>query len=148
MVGEPIAQPMADLLADHEIPISGFAARQLRPDMIEDASLIVAAARDHRSAVVRLVPGAVHRTFTLLELARLTSTLAIPAAEDLVARVEALPARAAGQRSMHLNHRDPDDIIDPYRRRRPVYRKSFAAIDDAVTRLVAALTSDRVRQRR
>ncbi len=139
LVGYPIDDPMADYLAAAGADVDGFIARQLRPDMIARSSIVVVAAREHRSSVVRLVPGAVHRTFTLLELVRLSSTVSAPPTESIAQRVSALAGRAAAQRSRHLGHRDPDDIEDPYGRRRAAYRKSYRVIEDAVTALATTL---------
>lgn len=47
------------------------AARQLTPDLVSGASLILTATRDQRATVIRLLPGAQTYTFTLAQAARI-----------------------------------------------------------------------------
>ena len=50
-------------------------ARQLDEQAIRDADLVLGLAREHRRAVVELVPAATRRTFTLREFARLAASV-------------------------------------------------------------------------
>ncbi|ROS78670.1 low molecular weight phosphatase family protein [Cellulomonas sp. PhB143] len=137
----PVDPPMAELMEADGLVTKGFAAQQLTARVIERADLVVTATREHRSAVVRLVPAAVRRTFTLLELARLVGTLdaaALP--RDTVMRVAGLPAAANAERSRHLGRHD-DDLPDPFGRRPRVYRKAYEQIRDAEAALAAVLAT-------
>ncbi len=64
VAGRP-ADPIAvALLADCGIDISGHRARQLTPDMIADADLVLVMEAEHQQAIERLAPaarGRVHR---------------------------------------------------------------------------------------
>lgn len=141
LVGHPVSGPMVPLMVAADASADGFAARQLTAEMIREADLVLPLTRQHRSAVVELVPAAVRRTFTLLELARLAGTVdpdAIPGGSP-AQRLTALVPLLAGERARH-HHRPgfDDDVPDPYGRGDAVYARVFAAIEpavDAVARL-------------
>ena len=65
LVGRPIAEPMAELLTAGGFPPADFAARQLTPDLVEEADLVLALTPRHRARVVESVPSAVRRTVTV-----------------------------------------------------------------------------------
>lgn len=75
LAGQPMDSRMVEALDHQGTPVTGFTARQLEPDMIEAADLIITADRGHRSVVVGQAPGALDRTFTLLEFARYCAVL-------------------------------------------------------------------------
>jgi len=137
LVGEPIHGPMAALLRGIEVDVEDFAARHLAEDMIERADLILAMTREHRSAVVDLLPAAVRRTFTLREFARLAAQV-----DRSELNAQAGPEATAGARLQALmdlaaRHRSPvpaeqDDVVDPFRQEESVYRESFDQIVPAV----------------
>lgn len=113
----------------------GHAARRLEPEMVEEADLVLTTSRAERAEVVRLVPGAVRRTFTLRELARVAAHLG-PASlpdGDIAERFAALVASAAP-------HRGPtapkdladDDIRDPDGRDERTRATSLQQVRDAV----------------
>src|SRR5438105_12022364 len=58
-------------LQERGIDISNHAARRLNRALIEEADLVLAMAGDHRDAVLRIVPSAAERAFTLKELVHL-----------------------------------------------------------------------------
>jgi protein-tyrosine phosphatase len=141
LVGQPVDPAMAALLGD--VP-QDLRARQLVPDVVRPAGLVLALTRDQRAAVVGAVPAAVRRTFTLLEFADLASAAAADGAlegttspgQALVRLVQAAP-RYRGARAI-----DEDDIEDPYRRGPEVFARVLAAIDDAVAALARVLPVD------
>jgi protein-tyrosine phosphatase len=55
---------------------SDHASRALEAADVKSASLVLGAAREHRSAAIALVPNAQRKTFTLLQAARLAAWLA------------------------------------------------------------------------
>src|SRR5829696_1569572 len=71
LVGHPISEPMAALLAGYGIDERPFEARRVSEQMLKEADLILPLNRAQRSLVVDLWPAAVRRTFTLREFARL-----------------------------------------------------------------------------
>src|SRR2546422_7739588 len=58
-------------LQERGIDISDHLAQRLNRSLIEEADLVLGMAGDHRDAVVRIVPGAADRTFTLKEFVQL-----------------------------------------------------------------------------
>lgn len=159
MVGDPMTPETAALVR----PLGGIerphAARQLDSSMIRDADLILTATRQHRAAVVSLMPTAVPRTFTLLEFARLAAamisvdpdepTVSMDAESmdaesvdtettdgDRPAPAAALIGSIAARRSTFAQIPGGDDIVDPYRRSKRVYAEVGAVID-AGTRVSA-----------
>ncbi len=136
----------ADVLRERGIDPEGFGGRLLRAEHIRESALVLVAAREHRSAVVRLVPRAVGRCFTLREFDRYTATVdpaALPAG-DPSARLAALVAEVGGRRGT-LSPAAPgaDDVADPYQLGRPVMQtcaEQIAACSRRWVDLVASRT--------
>ncbi len=143
MVGRPMTDEMAALVAGQGVDPAGFAARQLVPELVRGADLVLGLTRRHRSAVVELVPAAVRRTFTLRELARLTRDVdpaALPGANATTAdRLRALVPMAAARRGLTVHRPTDDDVVDPYRGDCALYRRSFDQLLPAVDTIVAAV---------
>lgn len=119
---------------------SGHAAVAVTPQLVDDADLILTAAREHRAEVVSLVPRASRRTFTVREFARLLG--AIDADElSAIANAEDLVVAAAARRGFTPPLADvlDDDIEDPYLQSSEVYDRVGAQLDAAVTTIAAAL---------
>lgn len=137
--GLAIAPEMAQLLADDHVPSPGFESSPLTERLIQDADLILALAREHRSRVVSLVPAALRRTYTLKEFARLAS--AVPQSElvDIPCtagdRLRTLTRLAARHRCPV--EADADDVADPYGGTLAGYRWAYGQIRDAVTSIAA-----------
>ncbi len=98
--GAPLDEPMARLLAARGLEASTHTGRQLTAAMIEQADLVLTMSRAQRAAVVTLVPQAVRRTYTLLELAALLSAVDLPVDPDETDadRIARLPEIASAQR--------------------------------------------------
>src|SRR3954454_23459860 len=71
VVGHPIEAAAMDVLTGWGVSPDPFEARELVAAHVEGADLVLGASREHRAAVVTLVPGAYGRTFTVREFARL-----------------------------------------------------------------------------
>jgi protein-tyrosine phosphatase len=148
--GSPMEEFAAQALVGLGVDPTSFRARELRPEHVAAADLVLTATREHRAAVVSLVPSAVRRTFTLKELARLVGrpgVVVLPAgaagprsdvahAREVVAR--ALTRRGDGASGDEVLTAD-DDVADPYGAPAVVYLQRLAEIRDAVARVVAAL---------
>lgn len=144
VVGAPIHAPMAELLEVRGVDTANFAARQLEPDLVKQADLVIGFTRRHRAAAVTMYPAAVRHTFTLLELAR-----AIAAVEpyevirragqsaSLSRRLQELVPLAVAHRS----YADPelDDVEDPYGQAPEVYERVFGQILGAADPLYRAI---------
>jgi protein-tyrosine phosphatase len=141
LVGEPVHPPMAELLSAAGVEASRFVARELRPQDLRQADLVLTMSRAHRTAVATVLPAAVRRTFLLVEAADLAAAVAAAGwpedvAPGVAARLAALPALAG-------RYRRPAganlEVPDPYRRPLEEYRRAFATIESAVDRLACAV---------
>ena len=150
VIGAPVSPPMASLLTEVGVRADGFAARQLTEGMVAEADLVLALTRGHRASIVDLVPGAVRRTFTLRELARLATAVgpdAVSAAvraaagspDDVAARIRALIPLAAAQRGRVPVAPADDDVVDPYGGGDRLYVTSFAQLRPAVEAIAAVV---------
>jgi protein-tyrosine phosphatase len=101
--------------------------------MVEDSDLVLAATRAIRSRVLEDTPGALRRTFTVLEFAALVD-LVEPAPGEGPA---GLVRQAAAERSRSML--DDDDIPDPYRRGVEANARAAVLMSDAVKRIAAGL---------
>lgn len=137
-VGAPVDPAMA-ALASVAVPETG--ARQVTPELVRSADLVLTMTAAQRAAVVGSVPAAVRRTFTLAELAALAA---------LAAGNDVLPAGGAAQRLAGLLAAAPrlrplrtpgahDDIEDPYGRDDVLQRQVAAALEQHTTALVRAV---------
>lgn len=108
-------------------------ARSLNSELIEQATVIVAMAREHIRAVVAQVPTAFGRTFTLKELVRRTEASPIPLASDLSDWL----AHAHHGRSARglLNPDERDDVKDPLGRSQRVLQEVVSEVCDLVARV-------------
>jgi protein-tyrosine phosphatase len=144
LVGHPISEPMAALLRGGGVEPDSFEARQLSEQMLKEADLILSMTRVQRSLVVELWPGAVRRTFTLREFARLLSWVdpsMLPAGTRADRLTAAIPLAVAA-RGRERRSPDEDDVIDPYRLSNAVYAGSFAQIMSAVDSIVYSIVTD------
>lgn len=115
-----------------------FAARQLAPEMIDEAHLVLTATPEQRVAVLELAPTALDRTFTLREFARLAAAVDgrdLPV--EAVDRAHALVGRARALRGA-VRPEDPADdaVVDPIGRRAKVHREAAEQITDATRAIV------------
>jgi protein-tyrosine phosphatase len=141
--GEPM-QPFAEAtLAERGVDPSGFVARRVTEEAVQASDLVLTATLEHRGSVVGLVPGAVRRAFTLLELARITlSAPPVPSLEggstaDGVRRAIAWAAQMRG--ATPRSTEDVDDLEDPLGAPRGVYRARADQITAAVDQIVPFL---------
>jgi protein-tyrosine phosphatase len=116
LVGEPVQEHAAAVLAERGIDHSAFCARRLDADLVAGADLVLGASREHRAAAVTLVPRAAARAFTIRELDRLLARVdptGLPA--DPAERARALVVAAGRQRgTAHPDRPEDDDVTDPY----------------------------------
>ncbi len=149
LVGNGIPDQAQKLASVAGIDPSMHVARQFDMAMLREADLIVAMAREHRRTVVESFPGAMRRSFTLRELARIAD-VAEPLLADAVRTAGASSAdegmRAAVALATTLRGTVPPpatpdqfDIVDPYRRSDETYRRSFEELAPAALRVSAYL---------
>jgi protein-tyrosine phosphatase len=138
LAGRGIEPEMVAHLRAAGVPEVEFVARRMTPADVRGADLVLGLGREHRREAVELVPAAVRRAFTLLEFARLLSTIApeeLP--EGTVAdRLHAAVPLATARRR-RVASADLDDVVDPYRVSQQAYDESFFAIRGAVDAIAA-----------
>jgi protein-tyrosine phosphatase len=147
--GEPMQPFAAAMLNQRGVDATGFGATSLTEELVRASDLVITATREHRSRVVGLVPGAVRRTFTLLELARIASSGPVPAPPSAPApagsagfaeSVRQTVAWAAQMRGSVSRHEDSaDDLDDPLGAPLEVYRQRADSITAAVEQIVPFL---------
>jgi protein-tyrosine phosphatase len=139
--GEPMTAPMARLVEEAGCSAAGFRARQLTEELVRSASLVLTATREHRSAVVELVPAAVRRTFTLREFARLLSGADVSTVcqESTARRLASAVPLALAQRGKRPAAAVDDAVVDPFGASDPVYADSFRSIQAAVAGISRAV---------
>lgn len=119
--------------AERGVDLAEHRSRRLTAGQVRDADLVVGMERAHRDAIVRAVPDASARTFTLKELVRLLEDGGVPTG-DLAARV----AEAARRREAAPVDGDLD-VADPYGDTLEAYRRTAADVDAWTARLADAL---------
>lgn len=115
---------------------TGFLARSLSPSDCEATDLILTATVAHRSAVLRELPRALRRTFTLLEFAHLVSHVELvseAAGHPQEAVSRAATARGAARLDLY-------DVMDPYGAPPEVHRETADLVDNAIRTVAGALT--------
>lgn len=141
LVGHPMEPEAADAVLRAGADPSGHLARALTAADVRGAALVLTATREHRSAVVRLEPAAVRRTFTLREAGRLAAGRAgqlegrSPA--ERLDELVALMVRSRGVGAV----REPalDDVVDPFRRDAATWALAEEQVLPAVRALAQAL---------
>ena len=108
---------------------SDHRARVLEIHHLEQADLVLTAAREHRAAVLAMSPRALRKTFTLREFAALLDGVKSDSLEGLVS--DASRARSTAPSDV--------DVVDPYRREPAVHHQVAdeiaAAVDIVANRL-------------
>ncbi|MCW2856649.1 MAG: low molecular weight phosphatase family protein [Marmoricola sp.] len=123
MVGYAMSRYASAELRSYGGDPTGFAARQLTPELIEDADLLLTATRDLRSQVLAEAPGALRRTFTILEFAALVEMSDGTTPDELVKWAGAHRSAAGAVEQ---------DVPDPFRRGAEAHAAAAKAIDEAV----------------
>lgn len=138
---DPTAQELALQHGASPDDVAAHRARWLQEPLADDADLVLAMSREHRTAAVELSPRHLRHTFTVREFARLASSLSdeeIRRAADAAGstpreRLAAAVALVSGQRGLTAPAApQDDDVVDPYRREREVYVESAAQLAPAV----------------
>lgn len=145
-VGEPVAGPMAELLRQRGVDALGFRGRQLVPQLVRAADLVLTMTAGQRSAVVTQVPAALRHTFTLREFVDLAGLAdgrsGRLAGSGPTGRLAALLAALPAARPLRQPDRD-DDVPDPYGGPDEAYRRALFLVEESVNGLVPLLLDRR-----
>lgn len=148
LIGQAMPEQAAALSLSFGGDPSAHEPRQLSAEIIAEADLVLAMSREHRSAVARLLPRAIRRTFTLREFARaLDSPTGLEADSPSAShdssdfeRFSAWSSFAARNRGLRPGAPDLDDVVDPFGRDYETYLGSIKQIAPAVSYIVSRLT--------
>ncbi|MBD3782267.1 MAG: low molecular weight phosphatase family protein [Micrococcales bacterium] len=144
LVGRDMDPGTRERLAAVGADTGGFAARELTPELLREADLVITAAREHRAAATQLFPGALRRTLTLRDLADLLYGLsaeelrAIPPAPG-VSWVRHVVDVAQTRRGTVPARQDGVDVHDPIGEGPASFDLMARQVDDAIRPVVAAL---------
>lgn len=127
LVGSPMVPESAVHLEAYGGSPDGFAARLLTPAMVERSDLVLTATKAIRSRVLEDSPGALRRTFTVLEFAALLDLV-----PDQEVELGVLVRAAAEQRSRGVGDHD---IPDPYGRGDEAHLVAAQSMAGAVERI-------------
>jgi protein-tyrosine phosphatase len=119
-------------------------SRQLERDLISRSTLVLAMARDHRAAILRLMPSASRKVFTLREFAMLVRSSALSESNALEVHVNEFPPTLVEQIASRRGQVTPvapadNDIIDPIGLDEEAFTESAAQIFAAVELIRAGL---------
>lgn len=109
-------------------------ADELTPGMLKEADLVLTATREHRGEVLEVFPGALRRTFTLLEFAALAPLVEAAGPIELVREAAAIRSQGPSEA----------DIPDPIGRGEEFYRAVSVEIDASVSGTTRALCGGNV----
>ncbi|MEU2909954.1 low molecular weight phosphatase family protein [Streptomyces massasporeus] len=144
VAGVPAAAAVTSFLAGRGLRPRGVGSRRLTEDMVEEADLVLGAAREHREAAVRLSPvRALSRAFTFREFARLARSEDAAGTLDPAARFAALVQGAAARRGAVSARMGEVDVEDPLGAPPPQVRQCLVQIEEAVERIAALVRPGR-----
>ncbi|MFF8399119.1 low molecular weight phosphatase family protein [Streptomyces sp. NPDC016172] len=144
VAGVPAAAAVTSFLAGRGLRPCGVGSRRLTEDMVENADLVLGAAREHREAAVRLSPvRALSRAFTFREFARLARSEDAVGTLDPAARFAALVQGAAARRGAVSARMGDVDVKDPLGAPPPQVQQCLVQIEEAVERIAALVRPGR-----
>lgn len=132
-----------EVMRERGLDLSGHSSRQLEPEHIAEADLVIAMTRNHLWRVCAVAPDAAERTFLLGELARLGQT-AGPRRDgepvrDWAGRVAA--GRSTATRGdVRVVGRMDDEVADPVGEPVEVYRLTADRLDRDLRTIATLLT--------
>jgi protein-tyrosine phosphatase len=132
--GQPASTYGVDVLSERGIDLSTHRSRSMTADLLREADLIIAMAREHVREAVVLAPEVWPRTFTLKELVRRGGDIGPRRADE---SLEQWLARAHAGRIPHrlMGSSGDDDVADPIGQARGAYERMVADLDGLVERL-------------
>jgi protein-tyrosine phosphatase len=117
-------------------------ARQLTPDLVAEADLVITAAREHRGAAARLHPAALRRAMTLNDLADLlegVNPAEVATAGEEGSWVRQVAAVAASRRGLVPARQDGVDVTDPIGQGPSVFGRMADEVEHALRVVVPVL---------
>jgi protein-tyrosine phosphatase len=144
--GSPAMPASVVAAAELGVDVSSHVARRLLPVHVGDAALVIAMAAEHRERIVRAVPEAAGRTFTLKELVRLLE--ALPPADPRTVTAETWNLRVADAEALRRKgsaiRQDDEDVVDPLGLPLEAYRAIAWELQGWCRRLVDGLAGSTI----
>ncbi|MEW1954947.1 hypothetical protein [Terrabacter sp. NPDC080008] len=143
VVGSDIERATSEQLRRLGADVTGFSARAVTPQLLDEAELVLTMTRTHRSEVARLRPAAMRRIFALGDFADLCRSTAtwrpIVPTSPWLPQVAAEAAAARGT----VAPRDvyEVDVIDPYGGTSRTHTEAYDRIEEHLDVVVAALAT-------
>ncbi len=137
LVGHPPIPESVDYLRRRTGVTLEHRGTPLTPQLVHGSGVVLAMTERQRAEVVRLVPGALRRVFTLRQFVRLSPHLPDGAAYQGVDELAEAVARCRALAGPPLE--GEDDITDPYGGAPELYEHSFALIARATSRAAEVL---------
>ncbi|MFF5174500.1 low molecular weight phosphatase family protein [Micromonospora sp. NPDC000089] len=111
--GHPMHPYAAEIAAGTGADPAAFVSRELRPEHLAEADLVLTATRRQRSICTALAPAALHRTFTLHQFGRLAAAADPPAGRVDAPLRTAVRAAARARALLQPAAPEADDLRDP-----------------------------------
>ena len=135
--GRPATAHGVETMADRGLDLHDHCSRQLDADMVAQADLVIAMAREHVREAVVLRHDALAKTFTLKELVRGADIIGARTAEeplaDWLARISASRSRGS---LVGVGYDEQFDVDDPVGRDRKAYEVTADLLDDLLAAVV------------
>ncbi|MBE8146955.1 low molecular weight phosphatase family protein [Brevibacterium casei] len=136
MADDTVPPEIARIADRHGFTLEGFRAERLDPRHIRDADLVLTMERAQRSMVVQMAPGALKRTFTLREFARILPLVPPEDSSSPIERWQSVAALAQRYRRRAPGDGGDDDVVDPIGRSEAVHRTMLDEMPPAITTLI------------
>ena len=141
MVGSGIEAETSEQLRRLGADVTGFAARAVTPELLEDSELVLTLTRAHRGEVARVHPAAMRRIFALgdfADLCRSSQTWRpIRPSQPWLPQVVAEAAAARG--TIAPREAAVVDVVDPYGRSARTHTEAFERIEELLEVITVAL---------
>lgn len=143
LAGRPMDPGSADLLRKDGIGVDDFVARQLTPEMLREADLVLTATREHRRQVVQLEPKALRYAHAIDDFSDLVASADLREGSFLESSeasvVVKLAARAAARRGeVAARVAEESGIVDPFRQAAAVFAEMAAQVGTVLPPIVRA----------
>lgn len=136
--GRPATPHAVATMADRGLELAPHRSRQVRPELLQTADLVVGMAREHVREVAIIEPTAAERSFTLKELVRLGELAGgRRSGEELGDWLRRISVARRRDDLVGVGHDDAYDIADPIGRDRVDYEATADELDGLLARLAA-----------
>lgn len=143
LVGHTMEPASARLLQDAGIGFDDFVARQLTPEMLSAADLVLTATREHRREAVQLEPKALRYTHAVDDFSDLVAAADLqhasflePPDASVVAKLAARAQSARGEVAARVA--EDSGIVDPFRQPDSVFATMAKQVGEVLPPIVRA----------